>query len=263
MKFFYQVKDSVIDFGFYKNIKNNRFGKSFLYLLLLFLIIYSFLTVRNFLWMQSVMQQTALNLSVSIPDFEFRDGKFSFEGEMPYYISSSTDELIVIDTTGSVNPSVIDGAMSGILITEDKVYMKNNIQSQQFNLQDFKEIEFNKQDLIDLLPRVSWLMLIAMMAVFVFALGWKLLNAVFLAIIGIIINSVYKTDLKFNHLLNFSIYALTLPMLIKLAVDMSGYVVPFFFVIYWAVSIVYLSLAIKAYSESGNQMDKEDDIRLV
>ncbi|MDF2520346.1 MAG: hypothetical protein K0R84_974 [Clostridia bacterium] len=249
MNFFIQVRESVIDFGFYKSIKNNRFAKSFLYLLLLFLIIYSFIAVRNFIWMRGLMDQAALNLSVSIPDFEFKDGKFSFEGEMPYYISSSTNELIVIDTTGATDSKVIDNVMLGILITEDTVYMRNNNQAQQFNLEDFKDVEFNKQDLIERLPSVSWLMLVVMIVAFVFVLGWKLITAVLLALIGVILNSVYKTDLKFNHLLNFSIYALTLPLIIDLAVDMSGFVVPYFFIIYWFIAILYLSMAMKAYRE--------------
>ena len=34
MNFFLQMRDSVIDFNFYKNIKDNRFGKSFFVLFL-------------------------------------------------------------------------------------------------------------------------------------------------------------------------------------------------------------------------------------
>lgn len=253
MNFFNQVKESVIDFRFYKSIKDNRFAKTFLYLLLILLIIHSMVTVRNYLLVKNTMQRASLELSQNMPDFELKDGKFRFAGQMPYYASSSTNELFVIDTTGSVDASVLNGVMAGVLITEDSVHLKNNLQAQTINFADFEGLEFNKQDLINFIPKLSWMVLIVMIVGFVFVLGWKLLNAVLLAVIGILISAAYKVDLKFKHLFNFSVYALTLPMIIKLAVDISGYPIPMFSIIYWVISITYLSVAIKAYRESDNQ----------
>ncbi len=205
------------------------------------------------------MEQYAYKLSESMVEFQLKDGKFSFEGEMPYYISSSTDELIVIDTTGSVQPKVLDNVITGVLITEDKVYMKINNSSKEIDLATLKGTEINKQMLIEFLPQISWLVLIVMMIAFVFELGFKLLSAIILALMGIFINSMYKTDLKYKQILNFSIYSLTLPMLIKLGIDLTGYVIPSFFIIYWAVSITYLSLAIRTYRDGTSNADRDED----
>lgn len=263
MNFFNQVKDSVIDFKFYRNIKDNRFAKTFLYLLLLLLVIHSMITARDFLLVKNVMERASYELSANIPDFQMKDGKFRFEGKMPYYITSSTNELFVIDTTGTVGPDVLKDVIAGVLVTEDTVYLKNNLQSQSINLADFKGLEFNKQSVINFIPKLSWMVLIVMMVGFIFVLGWKLLNAVLLALLGILINSTYKTDLKYKQLFNFSVYALTLPMLIKLAVDIAGYPIPFFSIIYWSISLVYMSFAIKTYKESESQADDGDDASLV
>lgn len=259
MNFFYQVKESVIDFNFYRKIKDNRFARSFLYLLLLFLIIYSMITVRNYILVKTAVEQATFELNESMIEFQLKDGRFSFEGEMPYYISNSTDEVFVIDTTGSVGPEALDNVITGILITENKVYLKSNERLQEFDLSMFNQVEFNKQMLIELLPQISLLVLIFMIVGFVFALGFKLLSAVFLALIGVLINSIYKTDLKYKQLFNFSIYALTLPMLIKLGVDFSGYIFPTFFVIYWAIAIVYLTVAISTYRDGINHTDVDED----
>ncbi|MDF2890202.1 MAG: hypothetical protein K0R80_569 [Clostridia bacterium] len=262
MNFFYQVKESVIDFKFYKHIKDNRFAKSFLYLFLLLFIIYSMLTVRNYLLVKSVMEQTALEVSQNMPEFELKNGKFSFEGEMPFYVSSSTNELFVIDTTGAVDEKVLQGAVSGILITEDAVHIKNNIQQQTLNFADMKDAEFDKEKLIELLPSFSWLVLIAMLIWFVFVVAGQLIFAVILALIGLAISSSLNTDLKYKHLLNFSIYALTLPMLIDLLVDIAGLPIPqiIFFMIYAAIAGLYLLFAIKAYSESQHHPEQTDEI---
>jgi len=268
VNFFYQVKESVIDFKFYNRIKDNPFAKSFLYLLLLMLIIYSMLTVKNYLLVKNVLEQAAFGLSETMPEFQLKDGKFSFEGEMPYYMSSSTNEVFIIDTTGAVDEKALQGAMTGILITEDRAYIKNNMQQQTLNFSEMKDTEFSKQDLIDRLPSLSWMVLIFMLLWFVFALGGHLLYAAFLALIGLVISSGYNTDLKYKHLMNFSIYALTLPMFIDLAVDIAS--LPFmlgfggnmagglmrqflYFILYTGIAIIYLFLAIKSYSDSKKE----------
>lgn len=265
MNFFYQVKESVIDFKFYNQIKDNRFAKSFLYLLLLLLIIYSMLTVKNYLLVKNILEQAAFELSETMPDFQLKDGKFSFEGKMPYYMTSSTNEVFIIDTTGSVDEKALQGATTGILITEDNAYIKNDMQQQTLSFAELKDTEFSKQDMIERLPSLSWMVLIFMLIWFVFALGGHLLYAAFLALIGLVISSSYNTDLKYKHLMNFSIYALTLPMFIDLAVDIAnlplmlgfggnmaaGLMRQFlYFVLYTGIAIVYLMLAIKSYKES-------------
>jgi hypothetical protein len=266
VNFFYQVKESVIDFKFYKQIKDNRFAKSFLYLLMLLLIVYTMLTVRNYFLVKSVMERAAFELSESIPDFELKDGKFSFEGEMPFYIGSSTNELFVIDTTGTVDENDLQDATNGMLITEDAIFfIKNNVQQQTLKFSDMKEAEFNKADLIELLPKLSWLVLVGMLIWFVFVVAGHLLFAVFLALIGLAFSSSLNTDLKYKHVLNFSIYALTLPMLLDLAVDIAGLPIPkvIFFLIYATIAGIYLLYAIKAYKENQVQPEETDGNRLV
>ncbi|OGO77786.1 MAG: hypothetical protein A2Y23_14985 [Clostridiales bacterium GWB2_37_7] len=276
MNFFYQVRESVIDFKFYKLIKDNRFAKSFLYLLLLLLIVYSMLTVRNYLLVKNILEQASFELSESMPDFQLKDGKFSFEGEMPFYISSSTNEVFIIDTTGTVDKKALQNAMTGILITENNIYIKNNAQQQELSFSEMKDTEFNKASLIERLPSLSWMVLIIMLLWFVFALGGHLLYVLILALVGLAISASLNADLKYKQVLNFSIYALTLPMLIDLAFDIAtlpmligfgGSVAAalmrqlLYFTLYTGIAIVYLYLAIKTNIENKVQLEqpKEND----
>lgn len=261
MNFFNQVKESVIDFKFYKHIKDNRFAKSFLYLLLLLLIIYSMLTVRNYLLVKSMMEQAASGLRESVPEFQLENGKFSFEGEMPFYISNNNDAMVAIDTTGTLDEDSLQGTTTGILITEDAMHIKSNVQQQTVNFSEMKDTKFSKADLIELLPRVSWWVVVFMLISFVFVVAGQVLFAVMLAMIGLVISSSLNIDLKYKHVLNFSIYALTLPMLIDLAVDIAGLPIPqfVFFMIYTAIAAMYLLFAIKSYGASLNQPQVSDE----
>jgi hypothetical protein len=258
------MRESVIDFKFYRSIKNNKFSRSFVYLLLLFLVIYFIGGTKTFIVTRIAVNEFAANVNINIPEFKLENGEFSFEGEMPYYISSSTNEAFVIDTTGQVTENVLKDVSSGMLITKDNVYMKNNeVETRKFSLTELKGITVTKTDVIEFLPKLSWIVLIFIVFAFIFALGWKLLNGVILALLGLIVNAIMKTKLQFRSLLNISIYALTLPMLVQLAVNLSGYSVPYFGFIYWGISILYVVLAIKSCKDEASELNAENDLEQV
>ena len=263
MNFFVQMRESVIDFKFYRSIKDNKFTRSFVYFLLLFLIIYFINGTRTFIVTRIFMDHLAVHMAENIPEFRLENGEFSFEGDMPFYISSSTNEAFIIDTTGQVTESALKDVGIGILITRDKVFVKRNeIETRQFSLSGLEGFTLTKSDVLEFIPKLSWIVFIVIAFGFIFVLGWKLLNAVILALLGIAANAVLKGRLKFNNLLNISIYALTLPMLVQLAVNLYGYPIPRFGLIYWLISILYLDLAIKSCidqdKESGAGNELED-----
>lgn len=264
MNFFIQMRESVIDFKFYRSIKDNKFSRSFVYLLLLFLIIYLISGTRTFIITRIVIDELITNVNANIPEFKLENGEFSFEGKMPYYISSSTDEAFVIDTTGQVTKSVLKDVASGILITKDKVYAKRSeVETREFSLTELKGITLTKSDMLEFLPKLSWIVLIFIAFGFIFVLGWKLLNAVILALLGLIANALLNGRLKFNNMLNISIYALTLPMLIQVAVNLYGYPIPRFGLIYWGISILYVVLAVKSCRDEANEINAGNDLEQI
>ena len=83
MNFFTQIRESVIDFKFYRSIRNNKFSRSFLYLLLLFLIIYFINGIRTFIVTRIVIDKIGVNFIENVPEFRLENGELSFEGNMP------------------------------------------------------------------------------------------------------------------------------------------------------------------------------------
>jgi hypothetical protein len=258
------MRESVIDLKFYRSIKNNKFSRSFIYLLLLFLIIYFISGTRIFIGTRIAVDELISTVNSNIPEFKLDNGEFSFEGKMPYYISRSTDEVYVIDTTGQVTENILKDVASGMLITKDKVYLKSSaVETREFNLAEFKGVTVTKSDVIEFMPKLNWIVLIFIIFGFIFVLGWKLLNAVILALLGLAANAIFSGRLKFSNLMNISIYALTLPMLIQLAVGLYGYPIPNFGLIYWAISILYVVLAVKSCSDEEKELNSGNDLEQV
>jgi hypothetical protein len=75
------MRECVIDFKFYRSIKDNRFSHSFVYLLLLFLIIYCINGTSIFIYSRIVFDELAVGLHDKIPEFRLENGEFSFEGK--------------------------------------------------------------------------------------------------------------------------------------------------------------------------------------
>lgn len=246
MNFFIQMRESVIDIKFYRSIKENKFSRSFAYLLLLFLIIYFINGTKTYIGTKIIMEEMADDLKTNVPEFRLENGEFIFEGEMPHYISN-TNEIFVIDTTGLVTVSELKDAVTGILITKNKVYVKRSeLETREFSLAELEDFTITKSDVLEFMPKLSWIVAVFLAFGFIFALGWKLINAAIIALLGLIANNVFKGRLKFSNLMNISIYSLTLPMLIQLAVNLYGYPIPRFWMIYWVISILYAVLAIKS-----------------
>ncbi len=249
MGFFRQIKDSVTDFRFYREIKDNRFGRTFIYILLLFLIVYSINTVSLYINVKNAMDVVALELSEKAPEFVLSSGELEFSGEMPYYVYNDEMQAIVIDTTGQTSEDAIKSKMTGILLTKDRMYVKNQMQYNVMNYSDMGDLTFTKQDLINFLPKISNIVLVFMVILFIFVLGMKLLQAVLIALAGMIFSSAFKVELKFRHLYNFAIYALTLPLLLQVAHNLSGLSIPFFSLIYWIIAILYIGMAVRYYRD--------------
>lgn len=257
MRFFSQMKESVIDINFYRSIKDNKFSKSFTYLLPLYLIIYIMYSTIIFISIQGWVSGLTYQLTSNVPDFKLSNGEFSFQGKMPYTINNTAGELIVFDTTGKTTEKVLDKATVGMFIAKDYMVIKQPNKENRFSFTELKGTTITKNDFVEFLPKLNYIIIVGIILYFVIALGIKLANVLLLALCGLLFNEALKTDLKFGSLVNFSIYALTLPLLLELAVFLSGMYIPYFTFIYWFISIAYVAAAIKNYKNDMLKDKKE------
>lgn len=259
MKFLKQLKYSVTDIGFYKGIKDNKIGKTFSYFLLFFLILYIINSVQNYVIIQNVVDYMSYELVEQLPEFKIVQGELEFNGPMPFYLVNEGESVIVVDTTNNISIDKFENHSSVIFVAKDKIYIKNFIQQQQIGLANMPE-GFGKSDLINMVSKINIIAIAVMVFGFIFVVGYKLLNAVILALIGLLFSSIYKVDFKFRQVFNIAVYALTLPLLLQLAHDLSKLGVTGFGLIYWAISIVYVALAVKQFKNNNTRESTNDDV---
>jgi len=261
MNFFIQVKESVTDFKFFLKIKDNRFGKTFTYLLLLFLLVYSMTSVKWYNDFSTIINELTIGLNEKTPDFRLEKGEFAFDGAMPYEIINTDQGKFIIDTTGKTTIYDYKEIDNGMLITKDFIMARSDMQERKVYFKDLGELEFNKHDIVELLPRLPGLLAVFLTFGFLFSLIWKLLNVLILAVIGILLCKTQKTTIYFRHLFNLATYSLTLPILLQLALILAGIAIPYFSLLYWFISMMYLLYAIK-YVKNSLKNDEEDGVVL-
>ncbi len=237
MSFVEQLKASINDISSYSQFAYQKVGKTLKYLFLIFSILYLITGGVAAKGLYNSVDQYAVEIQHKVPDFKMVNGELEFSGKQPYTIHGQGDAIFVVDTTGQTQQDVLDKYMDGVLILKDKAFIKQQNQIREVTFQ--KNWNFNRNQVAGFIRAFKVpIVIISFLFGFLVQFIGKLLSAVFLAFVGMFINSAQKGKLKFGQLWNVGVYALTLPMIIDAVVSLT-YPIPGFVVIYFVVGMIY------------------------
>ncbi len=252
--FWRKIIGSVEGIKHYEYVLKDTVGKSIIYLLLIALLLGTIGSIRGAIDTNNGISESIKIYNDKCPNFEIKDGKLSVEGKMPLVLSQDKDYYFVIDTTNSINPDVLNSYSKGLLILKDKMIEKQSRgQTQVIDFKTFQGTTINKNMLNKYLP------LIKLVIPFIFIgniLGYflgGLLSALFLALIALIINSIFKTELKYGQLYSLSIYALTTPLIIDVIFKIfSVEHFSYYWLVYHLIAFAYICFALNNLKKSRN-----------
>lgn len=180
----------------------------------------------------------------NVPDFRLANGRFTFDGEMPYRIEDN-DFLIIIDTTGETTLDEFKGKSNGLLITENDITNISLGRPETTSFSLMGPIEISKDQILRFLPSLKVIFVVIMAIGFLFAFAGKLFGILMLSLIAMIASSMFRQQLNFLNHWNVAIYASTLPMIIKLSNTLLGGPLDgLMFLIYWGLAITWVFLGI-------------------
>lgn len=244
MNFLTQIKASFTNFDEYRAFASQKTKTTLKYLTLLFTILF---VVGGLPSLPSLNPSKAVSdAKETIPDFKLADGKLAVYGKQPITIGDSSQKII-IDTTGKTDDSALNNTTKSVLVTADRIIVKQEMQTQTFELSEFKDTVLTKQSLLDLIPKFMFAGL-AFAVIFGYLFGWLslIITAVALALIGMAINAVKKGKLEFGALWNAAVYALTLPWVIETVKNMIYPELPLFGLVKWGLAIYLIYRGIEA-----------------
>lgn len=267
--FFKNVKNSIFNFDSYQEFAMQDMKKGIFYFLKLSIL---FSVVISIVF--AVLQVTVTVPNVKkfiegdIPNFSYSNGTLEIQSEEPVTIDEIADDVLIIADAKELDDAKINEYKDkinlyeiGVLILKDKIYLKNAYTLsgiQEIKLSDIESVygksEFTKQDILNDINSINMISLCISLAFTVF-LGFflifvfmSILDIIILALLSNIIAMLSRVKMKASALVNISIHAMTLPIVLLLAYAIvlltTGFEIKYFNIMYRGISYIYVFTAI-------------------
>lgn len=249
---FYAVKSP----GSYHIFLKNKKFKIFSYGVVL-LFLYFFLTiVVPFARFQLALGGVNGIVERYVPEFLYQDGilwveePIETDDGLTYVMIDTSPEFYLDDF--SDYKSRFAGYQNVVITDGYEVLAKSEGQYIRASLEDILGPDSYDNDSIDtILPLINGILGAGIVIVFVAELAFFFFGILILSLIGLIVNSVTKAGLSFGHIFIFSIYSRTLSLAVKALVSFLPFGIPFFWVINFGISVIYLYLACKSIKKDA------------
>ena len=257
MGFMHKFAYSFFDFAAYKQFLVQGLGKSILYIFLVTLILS---TITNINTINTFVSETTIiqtKFVQSAPSIELKDGVLSVASDKPIYYKHD-GEILIVDTSGQTNKSVLDTYSNAIYIDSRELVIKQNYRTiGSFKFANMPELNVANQDVQNFLYAskiIIPLMILIFTPLISFALN-LLSGFVILGPLSLNIGSVMGVKLKYSKACIVSFYSMTLPLLLEALVDISGENSNEFIILFYVIALIYCWLAI-------NELKKTDKSNL-
>ena len=261
--FFSKVFYSISNMSFYETVIKESVGKAFKYLVLFSLILGAISSIKPVISFLSTIDLLDDFLTKDVPDFTFTKGELTIEGKMPMVIDAGDRAAIIIDTSGKSDESVLDKYNQGTFISNTyMINKKNAAQTERIDFSQLGSFTFTKSSLTIFLSRLKPFTALFPIVIIIAMLTVKLIDSMFISVLAAIVGSIIKINLSYVQTYSIGIYAMTLPSIIEFLVGLLPFNIPFFFVLYYAIVIIYLYNAF-SHIKKEMEMQAKNDAQLI
>lgn len=238
----------------YQDVCLNWKGVCFTYLFILLFLCWIFPSYQIHNEFSHFVKTGASDYISQIPTITIKNGEASADVEQPYQIiDPETQEiLVVIDTTGTIT-SLSQAGARGLITKYEAIFQKSKIETRSFTFQDIEDLVFDQEMAYDGLKMIEKFI---GPIIFIFALPFSFIARIILSLIyasiGLLISSIFKTNRNYSELLRLSVVAMTPTIIVSTILDGLRIYLPYSGLIYFLVTIGYLSFGIKSSKENIN-----------
>lgn len=267
--FFMSIKNSIFNFDSYQDFALENMKRGILYFLKL-TVLFSVIIAIVFSILQVVITIPNVKnfIANDIPDFSYADGILDVKSDDTVTIDNIADQVLIIADTKDLDETKINEYKDkinlydiGVLILKDKVYLKNSYTGtglQEIPMSDIGSIygksEFTKQDIVNDINSINMISLCISLAFTVF-LGFfitylimSILDIIILALLSNIVAMLLRVRMKVSALVNISVHAMTLPIILLLIYAIvlmtTGFEIKYFNIMYRGIAYIYVITAV-------------------
>ncbi|MGI6669917.1 MAG: DUF1189 domain-containing protein [Acetivibrionales bacterium] len=241
--FFSRFYYSITSFEKYRLFLRQSTSKAVVYLLLLSLILSLAVYLPGIINYNNIIDNLIANFNTTVPDFRLANGRLEVDGKMPIILNKET-YAIIIDTSPNADERILDEYDTAMLITSDKVIQKNFADKATVDLDMLQGVVMTKASIKQALPVMKPLGIIVFIFIMLYFICSRFVRALFISVIGIIINAAKRTGLSYRSIFKLSVYSMTLPLLLFTILNLVPVIIPFRWFLFNIIAAIYLYNAI-------------------
>ncbi|GKX28137.1 hypothetical protein SH1V18_06170 [Vallitalea longa] len=248
---------SFTDFRVYNRIRSESLGKSFLYLILLSLIIgvvFSIVIVSK--TNDSIDSTIEFLESDDMPNITVSNGILDIDMDKPLIVSQDNEFIFIVDMTSEYDLNDLVGYSIGYLVTPERIIISQaGSPPMPLEFKALSDFNINKESVLDMIQKFRGI--VVGIIIFITIAGTILFNlfaSLLLSVMGTISNSILNANLSYSELYKIGIYALTLPAIIILILNCFGIGIAFAWkiLIYLVISTIIITMALKNIIQNNN-----------
>jgi hypothetical protein len=235
---------------FYRDVGRHWRGIAFLYLLLLLAVSWIPVMFKIQAKINEFIFTQSPKIIKQIPEIKISKGEAIVSADMPYIIKDPDTgaPFIVIDTTGKTENLGSTNAL-GLLTKTKFIIKRNELETRTFDLSDVGDLTIDQDIIRNLADSFrQWFIILLYPFVLLFSYGYRIIQALIYALIGIFFSKKLKADLNYGALLSLTMVSVTPVIIVNSIYNYLDLKIPFPFwgIICFFIAIGYLRFAVKA-----------------
>lgn len=254
MNFISKIYRSMTSIAFYVTIIHEHFVKSFLYLVLLSLILALPYSIYSGI---STYDKTTNGIEIinseQFPAFKFENGKLELYNDEPYLFSIDENQFlkVIIDRSNTYTFNDLAGYYIGYLITEDNIiYSQVGTTPRSISYNSLLIQSLTKAELVDLIKLYQPITAIGFgILTLFFALLSALFKSLFSYFMVSFFKNIFRIPLSFSQSYKIAIYSMTTSIVVIELLNIIKLVPSqYFFGIFCFINALYIGNIIKHFS---------------
>lgn len=257
---------SFTDFRVYNKIRYESLGKSFLYLILLSIVIGVIFSIVIVTKTNDSLDSTMEFLeSDEMPDISVTNGILHIDMDQPLVVTQDDEFVFIVDMTNQYNLNDLVGYSIGYLITPERIIISQaGSHPMPLEFKDLRDFNINKESILGIIQKFRGLV-IGLIIFFTIAgtILFNLFLSLLMSVMGTICNAILNTTLSYSELYKIGIYSLTLPALLILILNCFGIGIVFGWkiLIYLVISTIIMTMALRniAHNDNNHTIDNDNN----
>ncbi len=252
--FFQEIVLAISNFKFYKHVKDFQTSRGVKYILSLTFLITLALTMRYSYDIGKGLNIITDWAKSNLPVIEIQNGVVSADVAQPYKIEEE-GFVLIIDTTGEINS--LDDYERGMLLTENEViYKESNVKTETYDLANIESLRIDENFMKILKKNIGWILFpIMLILMFLYFCIFRFIQIFIFSVISLATCSIANVKLNYKQLFNIGIYAITPSVILGGLMALFAIMLPFFWILYAGLYIVFLIMGILNCKEAPAKGD--------